>query len=172
MADFKPAIYRALKWEGGYVNDPMDPGGETNFGVTQKSLTAFRTDWPESALPQRVKDLTETLARGFYWLEYWVPLKCRFIASQPLANLLLSMAILQGRGTAVKRLQEVLGTTEDGVMGQKTLSFIEGYSQGKLLPNFIDANRKYFRRLVAAKPAMAKFENGWLNRVNSYEVAS
>jgi lysozyme family protein len=62
MADFEKAISFVLKSEGGYVNHPDDPGGETNYGIAKRSHP--KVD---------IKNLTVDGAKGIYLSEYWIP---------------------------------------------------------------------------------------------------
>jgi lysozyme family protein len=62
MADFDRAIKFVLYHEGGYVNDPNDPGGETKFGISKKAYPALD-----------IRNLTEEQARGIYKKDYWQP---------------------------------------------------------------------------------------------------
>jgi lysozyme family protein len=167
MAEFKIAVNKLLASEGGKVNDPDDPGGKTNFGITQKSLDAFHFQWVSSALPKDVFNLTREQASDFYFYEYWSPCRGTLLASQPLANLLLSMAVLQGKKTAVRRLQNLLGVAPDGIMGSKTLQAIESADIKSLLPAYAEANKDFFRKLVEKRPASQKFLAGWINRVEA-----
>jgi lysozyme family protein len=65
MDNFNKAMEFILKWEGGYVNDPKDPGGETNFGISKKG-------WPHVD----IKNLTKVKAKDIYRDGYWVIFRC------------------------------------------------------------------------------------------------
>ncbi|MDQ3003498.1 MAG: hypothetical protein M3Y08_19845 [Fibrobacterota bacterium] len=165
MAKFEKALPRLLHDEGGKVDDPIDPGGRTAYGITQKSWHAYRKNWQQPT--KDVFDLTPDDVAAFFLMEYWLPLKCKLIASQELADLLLSMAVLQGRGPAVRRLQSLLGVKADGVMGAQSILAIDRYP-GNLIHDYCDANAAFFDRLIAKRPASAKYRNGWMNRLAKY----
>lgn len=61
---FNKAMEFTLKWEGGYVNDPADPGGETNFGISKRAYPTLD-----------IKNLTMKDIYGIYFFDYWRPLK-------------------------------------------------------------------------------------------------
>lgn len=168
MADFTSAVEKLLIWEGGKVNDPADPGGKTNMGITQKSLDAFHFQWVSSALPKDVFALTRAQASDFYFYEYWFPCRGKLINSQPLADLLLSMAVLQGKKPAVRRLQGLLGLSADGFMGLQTLAALNAANPKALLLTYAEVNRMFFRKLADSRPTSQKFLQGWLNRVQAY----
>ena len=63
--NFTRALTFTLKWEGGYSNDPNDPGGETKWGISKRAH-------PELD----IKNLTEGEAAKIYHTNYWTPLKC------------------------------------------------------------------------------------------------
>jgi lysozyme family protein len=170
MANVDIAMARLLHWEGKYVNDPLDPGGETNYGITQKSWTAFINNSPN--MPASVKDISQDDAKVFYLLTYWRPLKCRLIDSQPMADALLSFAVNQGQGRAVKRLQKILGVTQDGIIGQNTIDAINSKNGNELCNQFCEETKNYFSNLIKKRPSLSKFANGWSNRANGYMVTA
>src|SRR5712672_966907 len=74
MADaFDTCLAFTLRAEGGYVDDPADPGGVTNMGIT---LATFR-QWSDDAElgSAQVQDMTERAARAIYRSLYWNPLR-------------------------------------------------------------------------------------------------
>jgi type VI secretion system secreted protein VgrG len=174
MATFENAIPRLLYWEGGYVNDPADHGGETNYGITQRAWIAWLVSLGESKsnLPASVKDMTAEHARLFYLLDYWIPLQCRQIQSQAVADALFSFAVNQGKGRAVKRLQLILGVTQDGKIGPKTLEAINAQDGNELCNQFCLMTSIYFNSLIIKRPSLMKFAKGWDNRVEAYKVTA
>lgn len=112
MADFERAFEQILGVEGGYVNDPKDPGGETKWGITKR-------DHPDLD----IANLTLADAQAVYQKEYWAPARCDELP-WPLSALVFDCAVNQGVSTAVKLLQKSLGTVQDGVLGQNTLAAI------------------------------------------------
>jgi len=62
--NFDHAVEIILRYEGGYVNDPYDPGGETNFGISKRSNPGVD-----------IKNLTRESAKEIYRIAYWNPLR-------------------------------------------------------------------------------------------------
>ena len=69
MTDFEKAIAFVLKWEGGYVDNPADPGGETKFGISKRAYPSFD-----------IKNLTEEQAKAIYRRDYWEKMGCNALA--------------------------------------------------------------------------------------------
>ena len=67
---FDDAISFVLKWEGGYINDPLDPGGETNFGISKRAFPSVD-----------IKHLTKDLAKVIYKIHFWDAYSCERLAS-------------------------------------------------------------------------------------------
>jgi type VI secretion system secreted protein VgrG len=88
------------------------------------------------------------------------------IISQVVASKVFDMGVNMGIGTAVKILQKALGVAVDGVFGSGTLAAVNAASDA-LLPAYKQALAAHYQSIVAAKPAEAKFLNGWLARANS-----
>lgn len=109
MTPFDKAVDFVLKHEGGYSNDPHDPGGETNFGISKRA-------YPH----EDIKAMTAGRARQLYLRDYWDPLKCGYLPS-PLALMVFDCAVNQGQPTAGYLLQEALGVKQDGVVGLVTI---------------------------------------------------
>ena len=65
MTDFERALAFVLKWEGGYTNDPDDPGGETNFGISKRM-------YPR----ENIRTMTRERAAELYKRDYWIPAGC------------------------------------------------------------------------------------------------
>lgn len=111
-----------LRLEGGYVNDPRDPGGATKYGVTQKTLSA--TNLP--GMPANVKDLTPEQATAFYVATDWAQIHGDDLPGA-LAPLMLNSAVNMGEPTAVGLLQECLGVPRDAVMGPRTVEAVKNW---------------------------------------------
>jgi lysozyme family protein len=106
MLDFDTAIERALSHEGGYVNDPRDPGGETQWGISKRS-------YPEVD----IRRLTRDGAKGLYRRDFWEPV-VQTVADDALRFQMLDAAINHGIGNAVRFLQRAVGVADDGHWGR------------------------------------------------------
>ena len=127
--DFMPFIFR---WEGGYDNDPDDPGGETKFGIDKRSH-------PEVD----IRNLTREEATEIYWRCYWVRHGCEWFA-KPLGEVFFNACVNCGPGRA-RALLRAAPAPPTALL-------------------FLDAQDAFYRRLAQARPGLAKFLKGWLNR--------
>ena len=116
-AAFEAALPFILRWEGGFVDHPADPGGRTNRGVTQRVYNAWRA---RQGLPGRdVKHIGEAEVHAIYESGYWVPPRCDLLA-QPLDLVQFDTAVNMGPGRAVRFLQQAVGCGVDGDFGPAT----------------------------------------------------
>ena len=155
MSSFEIAVAITLQHEGGYVNDPADPGGATNMGITQRDLP----DTP-------IQNLTVAQAVAYYSNTYWKGLYSS-LTSQQLANKLFDWGVLFGVGTAVKVLQGVLGIKQDGLFGPASLAAVNATDGVMLLEEYKNSMLIHASRVVAANPTLTKFLAGWVRRINS-----
>lgn len=162
---FLPAFKKLMKWEGGKSDDPLDPGGRTNFGITQKAWDAFAKSHTHD-----VWNLTESAAEFFYEQEYWRPMRLSLCGHQCLADTLLSFAVNQGKKTAIRRLQRVLGLVQDGLLEPQSFLSLSKANSLKVNEDYLNETQVFYGRLIQRRPALAKFEKGWLNRVADYRV--
>ena len=154
MAQFEIAVEKTLEWEGGYSNNPSDPGGETNFGISKRNH-------PEVD----IRNLTVDGAKAIYRAQYWKSLYDQ-ISSQLVGNKLFDMGVNLGVGTAVKILQQTLALPADGAFGPNTLFAVNRAGDAALAP-YKQHLEGYYNGIVAARPDQAQFLHGWLRRVNS-----
>ena len=151
--DFEKAFRFLLKWEGGYVNDPDDPGGETKFGLSKRAFPDLD-----------IKNLTEDDAKEIYFKHYWIPLKCHKL-DWPLNIVLFDTGVNLGIKRASKLLQEAINSfgyrlVVDGIIGPKTLKYAKMIDPSKLALRLIRERVKYYSHLNH----LDKFKNGWINR--------
>lgn len=118
---FDKAFEHVIGVEGGYVNDPRDPGGETIYGITRRDHPVA---W-EAGTP------TLEQAKAIYKSHYWNPVKADELP-WPLALFVFDAAVNQGAGTAVKLLQKALGVAQDGILGQQTLAAVKKANASEL----------------------------------------
>lgn len=107
---FLKAVARVLKSEGGYVNDPHDPGGETKFGISKRSYPSVD-----------IKNLTEDGARAIYERDYWQAVRGD-VLPPAVACVVFDSAVNQGVKPAIRFLQAALGVPVDGVIGPATIA--------------------------------------------------
>lgn len=163
-ADYNSCLSCVLGLEGGYTDDPNDPGGATNLGITQNEYDAWRT---AQGLPtQSVELITDDEANTIYYNNYWVPMNC---AALPAG---LDCAVFQagvniGPATAVEMLQGILNVTADGVVGPATLAAITPANTSSVIAAFLAAQQNYYQSLAQTNSSEASFLDGWMNRVAS-----
>lgn len=139
-------------WEGGYDNDPDDPGGETKYGIDKRSHPG-----------EDIKNLSEGRAREIYWKEYWLKAKCDQLPPR-CGEVVMNIAVNAGHGRAAKWLQQALGVAADGIIGSRTLEAAALYT-GDLSAKLLDRTEEHYRSISRGK--LAKFLKGWLNRNNA-----
>lgn len=121
MAGFDVAVDHVRREEGGLVDNPLDPGGRTNFGITQRLLDQVRTAYPRSRWPARVDDLTWEQASSIYRMQYWQPIRGDELPDG-LSLMMLDTAVNCGANRAAKWLQAALGVPADGWIGGQTIA--------------------------------------------------
>ena len=149
-----------LKREGGYVDNPADKGGRTNFGIAEASH-------PEAWADGKV---TEAEARAIYINKYVKGPKFDLIPDQNLVAQLVDFGVNSGPGVAIQKLQTILGVTVDGVLGPETFKALEA-ADLKVINNKLTAERvKMIGRIVVRNKSQIVFLNGWLNRALEFLV--
>lgn len=161
---FSNALPFVLRWEGGYVNHPADPGGATNKGVTQKVYS----DWlkRQGRADASVRDLVDEDMAAIYEEGYWQPAHCQELP-QPLDQVQFDTAVNMGVGRAVRCLQEAVGAAVDGGFGDGTRQCVAQADPAQALTRYLDVREKFYKSLVESKPDLSVFLKGWLNRLSA-----
>ena len=152
---FDKAVEVILKHEGGYVNDPVDPGGETNMGISKKAYPYLN-----------IKELTKKDAKDIYFKDYWLKAKCSKLPEE-LRMIYFDMVVNMGKSRAVKILQRAITakgvkTAVDGGIGPQTIS---NALKSGLEPDRLRSYRvKYYADLISRKPKLEKYWFGWYRR--------
>ena len=193
MADFDIAYGETEIREGGYVNDPVDKGGETHRGVARK----FHPDWPgwkiidqikhdhPDDFKKRINDSQELadLAKTVYREKYWAPIRGDELPNQHLANKVFDTGVNQGVARSVRYLQEGLNLLNrnqknyadiavDGKLGDQTLKTIATFLKLEtdrpdyLLKALNVLQASFYIDIMRRDPAQQRFARGWLNRVD------
>ena len=147
-----------LHHEGGYVNHPKDPGGETNLGVTKRV-------YEEHGGTKDMKDLTVEDVAPIYKKGYWDKMKGDELPSG-LDLCVFDFGVNAGPGRAAKYLQTMIGSTPDGGIGPMTLKavseYVEEHGLVKAIENYQDARQSYYEKLST----FDTFGRGWTRRVD------
>lgn len=169
--DFQRALVVTLKYEGGFANDPDDPGGATMKGVTAAVYSSWRM---RRGLPQRsVRLIEQAELEAIYRQEYWGPAGCNDMA-WPLSLVVFDFAVNSGVGQAVRVVQRMVGAYDDGNYGPKThallleRSAVWGWEESAL--KVCTARRVFIARIISQNPKLEKFRAGWQKRIEQLEA--
>lgn len=163
-AAFQASLPFILRWEGGYVNHPADPGGATNKGVTQRVYDDWRV---RQGMPARdVRQITDDEVHAIYEAGYWTPPRCDLLP-RPLDLVQFDTAVNMGVGRAVRMLQASLGCGVDGDFGPGTQRAAEACDAGAAVAAYCDRREAYYRGLAQKNPKLAVFLKGWMNRLDA-----
>ncbi len=169
-ARFATCLDVVLKLEGGYVDDPADPGGATNMGITRATLAAWRGVSPASALAKaEVKALGRAEAAEIYRGQYWNRCRCGDLpAGLDLA--VFDFAVNSGPDRAIRALQGAVGVSSDGIIGPITLAAVADRRSvlDKLIATICDGRLSFLQRLAT----YATFGRGWSSRVATIRRAA
>ena len=156
---FMQAVEVVLQHEGGYVNDPNDLGGETNFGISKRS-------YPDVD----IKNLTREQAIAIYHSDWWVRYGYDKIDNSDVATKTFDLAINMGAVPAHRILQRAINFVNnedlkvDGILGPLTLDAANRGNGSKIKRAMEFLSAEYYFSLAKARPANRGFLLGWLNR--------
>jgi lysozyme family protein len=162
---FSQALAHVLALEGGYTEDPYDPGGPTNFGITLDTYArdqgVTRAADNLAQLKAELKAIPHATVRRIYRERYWQAASCPHLPPA-LAVFHFDAAVNQGVGAAARMLQEGVGAAIDGMIGPETLAKAAAQPSTDTLPRYADIRRRHYRAL----PTFWRFGKGWLARVD------
>ena len=158
---FNRAVAIVLDHEGGEVNDPNDPGGHTNLGVTQGTLDRAR-EATTLDLPEGVGRLTTAQARAIYRRLYWDAVHADGLP-RGVDVFAFDMAVNQGVGDAVRALQEAAGATIDGRWGPNTKAAVTAMEPRTLLIDFAALRSLNYAEL--SDELIERYGFGWYRRL-------
>lgn len=160
--NFQFSVDYTLKNEGGFVNNPRDPGGATNWGITAVSLAAFRNN---AVTTDDVKALQHEEAYEIYHRNFWKPLKLGYVNSPKICTAVFDIAVNRGISAAVKYAQEATKMTIDDNLGEKTLAALNGISDMNFIVRFATIVQHGYVELALEKPEQRLgFLPGWSAR--------
>ncbi|WP_426956086.1 glycoside hydrolase family 108 protein [Muricoccus radiodurans] len=153
---FDRCLSPVLEMEGGFVNDPRDPGGATNMGITHRTLADFRET---EVTEDDVRNLTRSEAREIYRARYWTPLRC---ADLPLGVdlMVFDFGVNAGPGRSAKLLQRCVGVKQDGAIGPITLAAVRACRPAALITHLAEGRMAHYRSLST----FPVFGRGWTRR--------
>lgn len=165
---FAHALSFVLAREGGYVNDPADKGGETNFGISDKrdGVADGLTDINGDGKPDtRIKDLTKEQAGQIYYRDYWYPTYCTDWPDG-ISLFMFDAAVQHGAKKAIQLLQEAVGVSADGIVGPKTTKAVISADAEWLLNRCFLRRSRYYASIIKSNASQGKYLNGWFNRLD------
>ena len=168
MADVSKLVPYILRWEGGYVNDPVDRGGATNMGVTIATWrkVGYDKDGNGDIDVDDLKLITQDdVVNRVLKPHYWDRWRADEIRSQSVANILVDWVWGSG-ANGIKIPQRVLGVAQDGVVGPVTLAAVNAQDPRAFFEKIKVEREAFLRRIVARDPSQNRFIKGWLNRLN------
>lgn len=147
---FNTVIDEVFKHEGGYVNDPADPGGETNLGISKRYFPN-----------EDIKGMTVQRARQIYNDVFW---RGNNIDALPhhLRYIVFDAAINMGSRTAILMLQKLVGVAQDGIIGNITAKAASRLP----IQVYANARKNRYNLIIARNNKLAKFRKGWFKRVD------
>lgn len=158
------AILKVLQHEGGFVNHPLDPGGATNWGITQKVYEKFKG---RRVTLEEMRRMPKSDAIAIYKRDYWDKVRGDSIRSYNVAFAMFDQAVNRGVSASVKQAQKVTGMIQDGIIGPATLNAINSMSETEFLEKYLAESIAAYKAIVARRPASDVFLDGWLKRVDS-----
>jgi lysozyme family protein len=162
ISNWQKSFELMLKSEGGYVNNPADPGGMTNLGVTK----ATWENWVGRASDEaEMRSLTPEKVEPLYKKKYWDAVRADDLPVG-LDYLMFDFGVNAGPGRAIKVMQSAVGVTPDGGFGPMTLAAVQAINPVELIEKFSQAKEDFYRSLGT----FATFGKGWLNRVADVKV--
>ena len=178
---FDKAILITLKHEGGFVNDPVDPGGATNWGMSIRFLTNDAGDADGDGFldgdidkdgdidVDDIKNMTVEEARKLYRIYFWDKYDYDNIVDFVVAARVFDMTVNMGPKQTGKIVQRALNNCGqnvgvDGAIGKNTFAAINCTDPEMLMAEIRQEHAQFYINLIAAKPQFEKYRKGWLRR--------
>lgn len=168
------AIDFVLNHEGGYVNDPMDRGGPTKYGISFRFLRDLAPELADidgdgDVDADDIRALTEADAATLYRDFFWDGLHLSTLPEAP-AIAVMDTAVNMGKGRAVKLLQETINSfgsdiAEDGILGSVTRYFVTEVDPEALWRGYLLGRMHCYHSIVQENKNLSVFLLGWGNRV-------
>lgn len=146
---FATACDRLLGHEGRYVNNPRDPGGETNWGISKRSYPHLD-----------IKNLTRDQAIAIYKTDFWDAIYADLMFSS-VRYQLFDFAVNSGIQTAIRCFQRALGVADDGHWGRLSQAACDGTSEADQLMGLNAERLDFMTRLSNWDNA----SRGWARRI-------
>ena len=146
---FEKAFAKLIGHEGGYVNNPRDPGGETKFGISKRAYPALN-----------IADLTLDDAKAIYRRDYWNRAQCDRLHPD-VAFQVFDGAVNSGIGNSIRWMQEAAGVAVDGIVGPLTLRKVGDMDTAIVIARYNGVRLKF----MASLSTWDVFGRGWARRI-------
>lgn len=178
MAKFEDSIGYVLAKEGGYADNPADPGGPTFWGISLRFLQSEGVDIDGDGDTdiEDIQALTRTRAIVLYAEKFWEPMKLDMLKGQAVATRVLDMSVNMGIRRGVKIAQRAFNEIKkedipklkvDGKLGPKTRRALDSVSPVKMMKALRAAHEAFYVSLVEKRPDLEEFLPGWINRARA-----
>lgn len=162
---FDTMLTETLGYEGGYTEDD---GYKTNRGVRQDLYDVYTK--ANGLEQQDVKDLKYGDVKKYYKSEYYDNHKLGDLPELT-SKMVFDFGVNAGTGTAIKKMQEIVGTKADGLIGKKTVKavnkYIEKNGEESLAHDILNKRGNHYLNIVDEKPEKEEFLQGWMNRISN-----
>jgi len=172
MAQFQPALQKVLAHEGGYGNDPNDPGGETYKGIARK-MQGNWSGWAQidqykkqPGFPASLEKDTalQSLIAKFYQLNFWNTINADQIVNQAVAESIFDFGVNVGVKKSAMLAQKVVGATVDGSIGTHSLENLNAFNPDHFLAAFTIEKIAYYIDIIKKRPTSKVYFYGWVCR--------
>jgi lysozyme family protein len=165
ISNFFPCLKEVLLSEGGYVNDPLDPGGATNKGVTQFNYDEWRRDQklPKQSVRAIGQEEIETIYKKLYW-----DTVCGDDLPAGVDYAVFDFGVNSSPHRAARYLQKALGVPDDGQIGPVTMARLSEFPACDLIDLICNKRIEYLHLLKT----FDRFGRGWVNRVEHVREAA
>lgn len=176
MSTFELAIDRVIKHEGGFVNNPNDPGGATKYGISLRWLKSigeltYDLNHDGDIDINDIRKMNIEEAKTIYRKEWWDKYNYALIKDQLIATKIFDLSVNMGAKQAHKLVQRALWSIngyqtllDDGVLGSVSLALINETIFSLLLPVIRSECAGFYRVLAESKKSFKEFLEGWLVR--------
>lgn len=151
--NFDDAFHKLLGHEGGFVDHPDDPGGATNWGVTERVARA-------NGYTGDMRNLPVDVAKAIYRKNYWTPIRADDLPPR-LRYPVFDAAVNSGNTQAILWLQRAVGADADGKMGPQTITMARSAQPDQAIARMLSARLRFMTNLKN----WPSFSRGWARRI-------
>jgi len=166
--NFKKVVARTLVWEGGFVDNPNDPGGRTNKGITQKEYDRYRAEHELTVAD--VKNIGDDEVVDIYYNDYYMQVQSALYADAIKVQWkIFDIGVNMGVGRALKFVQSIIGVVPDGQFGPKSRTALVMFQlqpdwADSMMKSLVSMQTERYTYLASMNPKLAVFLKGWLRR--------